>query len=140
MSTREHKIHELVIEYKQSQLLSRDAKYNFYKEFGLIKENKIEKNYAELVKEEIERIKNKNVLFEKIKAQEKEEQNKDEEYNSRLGVFLKRLFVFYILSIFVVLYFKHNNKKVAEENMKKEIEASEQRRFSNYVYVGNSKI
>jgi len=140
MNAREHKMYEMVLEYKQSQLLSKDAKYNFYKEFGLIKDEKIEKNYSELVKEEIERIKNKNILFDKIKDEEKAVQNKEEEYTSKLKIFLKRLFIFYILSIFVVLYFKYINQKAAEENMKKEIELSEQRRFSKYVYVGNPKI
>lgn len=140
MNPREHKIYEMVLEYKQSQLLTKDTKYNFYKEFGLIKEEKIEKNYSELVKEEIERIKNKNVLYENIKKKEKEQEKKEDEYNIKLKIFVKRLLVFYILSVFFVLYYKFKNVKETEQYMKRSIEESEQKRFSNYVYIGNSKI
>jgi len=140
MNPREFKTYELVLEFKQNQLLSKDAKYKFYKEFGLIKENKIEKDYSQLVKEEIDRIKNKNNLYEKIKEREKEEESNKEQYSTNLKKFMTRLFIFYILSILFVLYSKYKNTKIAEENMKKKIESDEQRRFSNYVYIGNSKI
>ncbi len=140
MTLREHRIYEMVIEYKQNQELSKDAKYRFFKEFGLLKEEKIEKNYDQLVKEEIERIKNKKLIYDKIKEKEKEEEKKEDEDKMKLISFVKRLIIFYFLSMILLFYIKYNNKRRADENMRKEIEINEQRRFANYVYVGNSKI
>ena len=140
MNQREFKMHEFVLEFKQNQILNDDKKYLFYKKFGLIKENNIEKNYSELVKEEINRIKNKNILYEKIKDDEKKEKNKDEVLITRFSGFVKRIIIFYSLSLFFLLLYKHNNKKINEESMKKKIEQQEKARFSNYIYIGNSKI
>lgn len=140
MTSREYKIHELLIEYKQNQMLSKDVKHQFYKEFGIIKDDELKKNYSELVKDEIERIKKKKKIYEQIKEEEKKELDQEAEYSNKLQVFFKRLIIFYILSIFVVLYYKQRNTKIAEEYKKKEIEQAERKRFSNYVYIGNSKI
>ena len=140
MNQREFKMHEFVLEFKQNQILNDDKKYLFYKKFGLIKENNIEKNYSELVNEEINIIKNKNILYEKIKDDEKKEKNKDEVLITRFSGFVKRIIIFYSLSLFFLLLYKHNNKKINEESMKKKIEQQEKARFSNYIYIGNSKI
>ena len=140
MNKLEYSRNEFFNDLREKQITEKNIKFNLYKGLGILKEEKIEKNYNELVKEEIERIKNKQKIYDQIKEDKEKEINKEEEYSIRLINFWKRFFIFYGFCFIFILYKKRQKIKDDEIQEKKKIEEKEIKRFSNMIYIDKYKI
>jgi hypothetical protein len=140
MNKLEYSRNEFFNDLREKQITEKNIKFNLYKGLGILKEEKIEKNYNELVKEEIERIKNKQKIYDQIKEDKEKEINKEEEYSIRLINFWKRFFIFYGFCFIFILYKKRQKIKDDEIQEKKKIEEKEIKRFSNMIYIDKYKV
>ena len=140
MNKLEYSRNEFFNDLREKQITEKNIKFNLYKGLGILKEEKIEKNYNELVNEEIERIKNKQKIYDQIKEDNEKEINKEEEYSIRLINFWKRFFIFYGFCFIFILYKKRQKIKDDEIQEKKKIEEKEIKRFSNMIYIDKYKI
>ena len=140
MNKLEYSRNEFFNDLREKQITEKNIKFNLYKGLGILKEEKIEKNYNELVNEEIERIKNKQKIYDQIKEDKEKEINKEEEYSIRLINFWKRFFIFYGFCFIFILYKKRQKIKDDEIQEKKKIEEKEIKRFSNMIYIDKYKV
>jgi hypothetical protein len=140
MTKYEYAKNEFFNDVQQKQIVDKDKKFNLYKGLGILKEEKFEKNYDELVNEEIERIKNKQKLYDNIKEKEEKEDNKEKDYSIRLISFWKRIFIFYGFCFIFILYKRYQKIKDDEIKEKGKIEENEIKRFSNMIYIDKYKV
>jgi len=136
MSKREYQIHLFFKTLKEEQIKNNSVSYKFYKKVGMIKEElNTEKNYEELVKEQVGRIKNKQKIEDEIKKNEKLEKEKEDNENLRTKRMLYYLLIVYMIVFVFVLYKRHeNNRKMLEEEKKFKEKIMEDR-MKSYIYL-----
>jgi curved DNA-binding protein CbpA len=137
MTKREYQIRQFLNAVQEEQKKNKSISYQFYKSIGLVNEEKLKSNksYDQLVKDEINKIKNKFKINEEIKIEEKKMKEESDKEDKSLIHLVYSLFILYVIVICYVLYKRQINKKL-EEQMKLDLkERINSERMRKYLYI-----
>ncbi len=138
MTKREYNIRQFMNALQEEEKKNKSISYQFYKSIGVINEDelKTQKSYDELVKDQINKIKNKfTVKFEEKKKEKiiKDESDKEDKSIRNL---IYGVFAIYVIAMGYILYQKRLNK-ILDEEMKQEFKNNlSEKRFNKYLYLG----
>jgi curved DNA-binding protein CbpA len=137
MSRREYMINEFFNRLREDESKSKSLRFAMYKKVGYIKEDEeIAKPYDEMVKEEIEKIKNKQTAKEDIKKQKEEDQKSEELGSKHVMNLLYYVAAFYTVSFGFVMLIHYLRKRKMREIMLTNIKIKDRERLRGYQFFG----
>ena len=137
MSKREFMLNEFFKRLNNETIKNKSIKYNFLKSVGYVKEEQlIDKDYNDLVNEEINNIKIKKTFKEEIKKEKSKEEEKDKSNESNMKSFLYTLSGFYIISTIIFIYYNYKQKLKIKTELINKLKQEELQRVKSYQYFG----
>jgi curved DNA-binding protein CbpA len=136
MSRREYILNEFFNSLREDESKAKSLKHIAYKKAGYIKEDEPIRPYDELVKEEMEKIKNKQTVKEEVKKQQEDSEKQEKVENKQIITLLYYITGFYVVSMFTLLVIHYLRKRKLKEIMLKNIELKDKERLRKYQFFG----
>jgi len=139
MTKREYNLHIFFKALEEERIKNKSISYKFYTASGMLNENfeHIDKNYTQLVQEEIDNIKNKITIEEEIKQEKKIINDAEEKESTSIKKFIYIIFTTYFASIILYLYLKNKKESKIRKIQNNAKEKMKQNRIYSYIYLSS---